>query len=169
MPVGFTDYEEPKDWLTFDEIERVVKAFAALGVGNIRLTGGEPLLRKDLPLLVSRLSQVQGINDISLSTNATQLERHALALKSAGLNRLNVSMDSLNPQRFSEICGRDALPQVLNGLQAAKDAGLSPIKINAVFMHDTPSHEVDDLVDYCIKNQFVLRLIEVMLLNCINN
>lgn len=162
MPVGFTDYEEPKDWLTFDEIERVVKAFAALGVENIRLTGGEPLLRKDLPLLISRFSKVDGINDISLSTNATLLERHALALKSAGLSRLNVSMDSLNPKRFSEVCGRDALPQVLNGLQAAKDANLTPIKINTVFMPDTPDHEVDDLVDYCIKNQFVLRLIEVM-------
>lgn len=162
MPVGFTDYEVPKDWLTFDEIERVVEAFAALGVGNIRLTGGEPLLRKDLPLLVSRLSKVEGINDISLSTNATQLEKHALALKSAGLNRLNVSMDTLNPQRFSEICGRDALSQVLNGLQAARNAGLSPVKINTVFMHDTLDDEVDDLVDFCIKNQFVLRLIEVM-------
>lgn len=162
IPVGFTDYEEPKDWLTFDEIERVVKAFAALGVGSIRLTGGEPLLRKDLPSLVSRLSKVEGINDISLSTNATQLEKHASALKFAGLNRLNVSMDSLNPKRFSEICGRDALSQVLSGLQAAKDAHLSPIKINAVFMPDTPNYEIDDLVDYCIKNQFVLRLIEVM-------
>ena len=162
MPVGFKDYEEPKDWLTFDEIERVVKAFAALGVGSIRLTGGEPLLRKDLPSLVSRLSQVGGINDISLSTNATQLEKHASALKFAGLNRLNVSMDSMDPKRFSDICGRDALPQVLSGLQAAKDVELSPIKINAVFMHDTTDHEIDDLVDYCISNQFILRLIEVM-------
>lgn len=162
IPVDFTDYEEPEDWLTFDEIERVVKAFSVLGVGNIRLTGGEPLLRKDLHLLVSRLSHIEGINDISLSTNATQLEKHASALKLAGLNRLNVSMDSLNPKRFFEICGRDALPQVLSGLQAAKDIELSPIKINAVFMHDTTDHEIDDLVDYCITNQFILRLIEVM-------
>lgn len=106
--VRFADYAEAKDWLAYDEIERVVKAFAALGVGSIRLNGGEPLIRKDIPLSVPRISQVEGINDISLSTNAPQLEKHALALKSAGLNRLNISMDSLNSKRFSEIYGRDA-------------------------------------------------------------
>ncbi|MCB2425529.1 GTP 3',8-cyclase MoaA [Methylophaga pinxianii] len=162
MPKGFTDYEEPKDWLTFDEIERVVKAFTALGVENIRLTGGEPLLRKDLPVLVSRLSQVDGIDDISLSTNATQLEKHAVALKTAGLNRLNVSMDSVDPKRFHELCGRDALDDVLKGLKAAKEANLNPIKINSVYLHDTPDHEVDALVEFCIENHFVLRLIEAM-------
>lgn len=162
MPVGFTDYEEPKDWLTFDEIERVVEAFATLGVSSIRITGGEPLLRKNLSKLVSRLSNIDGINDLSLSTNATQLSKHAKDLKQAGLNRVNVSLDSLNPIRFSSVTGRDVLQKVLNGLQAAKKNKLEPIKINTVLMPDTPDDEIDELVEYCIREKFILRFIEVM-------
>jgi GTP 3',8-cyclase len=162
MPVGFTDYEEPKDWLTFDEIERVVEAFASLGVSSIRVTGGEPLLRKNLPNLVSRLSNIDGITDLSLSTNATQLSKYAKDLKQAGLNRVNVSLDSLNPLRFSNVTGRDALQKVLNGLQAAKKNNLEPIKINSVFMPDTPDDEINELVEYCFRERFILRFIEVM-------
>lgn len=162
MPVGFTDYEEPKDWLTFDEIERVVEAFATLGVSNIRITGGEPLLRKNLSNLVSRLSNINGVTDLSLSTNATQLSKHAQDLKQAGLNRVNVSLDSLNPIRFSNVTGRDALQKVLNGLQAAKKNNLQPIKINSVLTPDTPDNEIDELVEYCFREKFILRFIEVM-------
>lgn len=162
MPVGFKNYEEPKDWLNFDEIERVIKAFADLGVDSIRVTGGEPLLRKDLPKLISRLSALDGINDVSLSTNATRLSEHALPLKQAGLSRINVSLDSLDSHRFAKICGRDVLDHVLEGLAAAKSAGLKPIKINTVYSPETTDSEIDSLVAYCIDNQFVLRLIEVM-------
>jgi GTP 3',8-cyclase len=162
IPVGFVDYEEPKDWLTFDEIERVAKAFASLGVESIRITGGEPLLRKDLTSLVSRISSIDGVNDLSLSTNGTQLLRHAIGLKQAGLNRINVSLDSLSPERFKELCGRDALDRVIYGLERAKSVGLGPIKINSVFMPESTDAEIDDLVEYCMRNAFVLRLIEVM-------
>lgn len=162
IPVGFTDYEEPKEWLTFTEIERVVKAFSSLGVESFRITGGEPLLRKNLPKLISQLSILEGVRDISLSTNGTQLTKYAKKLKDAGLNRINVSMDSTNAERFHEICGRNALGQALDGLQAAKKVGLGPIKINAVFMPDTTLEEVEALVEYCKQEKFVLRLIEVM-------
>lgn len=162
MPVGFKNYEEPKDWLTFDEIERVIKAFADLGVGSIRVTGGEPLLRKNLPTLIAKLSALDGVNDISLSTNATRLSEYALDLKKAGLSRVNVSLDSLDAQRFANICGRDVLDRVLEGLAAAKKADFNPVKINTVYSPDTTDLEIDRLVGYCIENQFVLRLIEVM-------
>jgi cyclic pyranopterin phosphate synthase len=119
MPVGFKYYKEPKNWLTFDEIERVAKAFADLGVNSIRVTGGEPLLRKNLPTLISKLSALDGINDISLSTNATLLSAHALSLKHAGLSRVNVSLDSLDQKTFANIFGRDALGNVLEELAAA--------------------------------------------------
>lgn len=162
MPVGFTDYEEPKDWLTFTEIERVVKAFSTLGVESFRITGGEPLLRKNLPDLISRLSVLDGVKDISLSTNATQLTKYAEQLKKAGLCRINVSLDSLNAKRFADITGREVLEKVLSGLQTAKKVGLSPIKINAVFMPDSTLEEIETLVNYCKQEKFVLRLIEVM-------
>jgi len=103
MPNRFQDFEEPESWLTFDEIERVVAAFARLGVSSIRITGGEPLVRKDLPDLVHSLSDIQGINDLSLSTNAVRLDKLALPLKNAGVNRINVSLDSLKPQKCNQI------------------------------------------------------------------
>jgi cyclic pyranopterin phosphate synthase len=162
MPRGFKDYEEPEDWLTFDEIERVVRAFARLGVHRVRLTGGEPLLRRNLPTLAARLHAIAGIDDLSLSTNATQLARHARALRQAGVARLNVSLDSLQPERVREICGRDALPRVLAGLAAARRAGFAPIKINMVVMQGVNDAEVEALVEFCRRHEFVLRLIEPM-------
>lgn len=162
MPIGFTDYEEPKEWLTFFEIEKVVKAFATLGVENFRITGGEPLLRKNLHELIGSLSVLNGVKDISLSTNATQLSKHAKQLKDAGLTRVNVSLDSIDPQKFHEICGRNVLDQVLQGLDEAQKIGLSPIKINAVYMPNTTLNEVEKLVEFCMNKDFVLRFIEVM-------
>ncbi|VAW83184.1 Cyclic pyranopterin phosphate synthase (MoaA), partial [hydrothermal vent metagenome] len=103
MPKGFQDFEEPEDWLNFDEIERVMAAFGRLGVTRIRLTGGEPLVRKDLPQLASRLAALPGIEDLSLSTNATRLAKHAVALKAAGISRINASLDSLRADRFKSI------------------------------------------------------------------
>lgn len=162
MPKGFSSFDEPEEWLTFDEIERIAKAFANLGVSHIRITGGEPLLRKGLASLVSRIAGLSGINDISLSTNATQLAKHAESLKKAGLKRLNVSLDSLDPEKFFCITGSNALKNVLSGLAAAKQVGLNVIKINAVVMHDTSDNEIQSLVEFSIAHGFVLRLIEVM-------
>lgn len=162
MPEGFKGYEEPADWLTFDEIARVVGAFALLGVRRIRLTGGEPLLRGNLAGLAGRLSVIPGIADLSLSTNATHLAKHARPLRQAGISRLNVSLDTLNPARFAAITKRDALTSVLHGLMTAKEEGFGPIKINMVVMAGVNDHEVDDMVAFCGEQGFVLRLIETM-------
>jgi len=161
MPKGFRDFEEPEDWLSFDEIERVMAAFGRLGVTRIRLTGGEPLVRKDLPQLAARLSALPGIEDLSLSTNATRLAKHAQALKAAGISRINASLDSLRAERFKDIT-QGKLDKVLNGLMAARDAGFQPIKINMVVMAGVNDDEVEDMVDFCIEHDFTLRFIETM-------
>ena len=162
IPEGFKGFEEPAQWLSFDEIERVIGAFARMGVSKVRLTGGEPLLRRNLPELVHRLHSLDGIQDLSLSTNATQLAKHAAALKKAGISRLNISLDSLQPERFSQIVRRNCLEQVLEGLMAAKEAGFAPIKINMVVMAGVNDDEIDDLVTFCIQHDFTLRMIETM-------
>lgn len=162
MPEGFKDYEEPADWLTFEEIARVVGAFAHLGVRRIRLTGGEPLLRGNLAGLAGRLSVIPGIADLSLSTNATHLAKHALRLRQAGISRLNVSLDTLSPALFAAITKRDAHASVLHGLMAAKEAGLAPIKINMVVMAGVNDGEIDAMVEFCIEHGFILRMIETM-------
>lgn len=162
MPRGFRDYEEPQDWLTFEEIERSVRAFARLGVHRVRLTGGEPLLRRNLPELAARLRAIGGIDDLSLSTNATQLARHARALKQAGVARLNVSLDSLKPERVRALNGRDVLEDVLAGLAAAQAEGFALIKINMVVVGGVNDDEVETMVGFCRDHGFVLRLIEPM-------
>ncbi len=162
LPQGFQDFEEPADWLRFDEIERVMQAFTELGVRRIRLTGGEPLSRGKLPELAARLARLPGLEDLSLSTNATRLKKLAPALKQAGVTRLNVSLDSLQPDRFATITGGGKLAAVLEGLQAAKAAGFAPIKINMVLMKGVNDDEVGDLVRYCIEHGFTLRFIETM-------
>jgi cyclic pyranopterin phosphate synthase len=162
IPQQFKGFEEPEHWLTFDEIERVIAAFAGLGVEKIRITGGEPLVRKNLPDLALRLSAIPGINDLSLSTNAVQLGRHAKALKAAKVSRINVSLDSLQPERFKEITNGGKLEKVLSGLMAAKDLGFHPIKINMVVMKGINDDEVRDMVNFCIEHNFTLRFIETM-------
>ncbi|HEY5601953.1 MAG TPA: GTP 3',8-cyclase MoaA [Gammaproteobacteria bacterium] len=162
LPKGFNDFEEPTEWLTFHEIERVIKAFAELGVSRIRITGGEPLVRKNIPELAQRLSELPGITDLSLSTNAVQLKRYARALKQANITRLNISLDSLNPARFKAITNGGKLEKVLDGLMAAKAAGFTPIKINTVLMQGINDDEAEDLVAFCIEHGFTLRFIETM-------
>jgi cyclic pyranopterin phosphate synthase len=161
LPKGFRDFEVPEDWLTFDEIERVVGAFGRLGVKRIRITGGEPLVRKNIADLASRLDALPGIEDLSLSTNATRMDRQAEALRSAGISRINVSLDSLRSDRFKEIT-QGKLDKVLSGLMAAKAAGFRPIKINMVVMAGVNDDEVEDMVEFCIANDFTLRFIETM-------
>ena len=161
MPQGFKGFEEPEHWLTFDEIERVVRAFTELGIRHVRLTGGEPLVRRDLPTLAAHLSALPGLADLSLSSNCTRMEKLAPALAAAGVQRLNVSLDSLEPDTFRQITG-GRLDKVLRGIAAAQAAGLSPIRVNTVVMHGVNDAQVEDILDYCAARGFTLRLIETM-------
>jgi len=162
MPEGFKGFEEPAHWLTFDEIERLLGAFARLGLKRVRITGGEPLLRRDLPALAARIASLPGIEDLSLSTNATQMDKHAAALKAAGVTRLNVSLDSLHAERIEAVTGRDVLHKIMGGLASAQQAGFAPIKINMVAMRGVNDDEIDAMVAFCMERNFVLRLIEAM-------
>jgi len=161
LPEGFKGFEEPGHWLHFDEIERVIGAFAELGVSRVRITGGEPLVRKDLPQLVGRLKGLPGVDDLSLSTNATLLARHAKSLKQAGIARINVSLDSLHPDRFEKITG-GRLEPVLDGLMTAKAAGFAPIKLNMLALRGINDDEFESMVEFCIEHDFTLRFIETM-------
>lgn len=162
IPEGFHGFEVPANWLTFDEIERIIALFAQLGVGRIRLTGGEPLTRPRIAELAKRLCVLPGVHDLSLSTNATLLSRYAQDLKQAGVSRLNVSLDSLDAKKLEAITGRDCLQLILDGLIAAKNAGFSPIKINMVVLGGENEHEVEHMVEFCMSHGFTLRLIETM-------
>ena len=161
LPQGFTGFEVPEHWLSFDETARIVAAFAAMGVQRLRLTGGEPLVRKGLSDLAAQLAAIPGIDDLSLSTNAVQLAKHAAALKQAGVSRLNVSLDSLSPERFRQITG-GPLEKVLRGLAVAKEQGFAPIKLNMVVMKGVNDDEVEAMVQFCIEQGYTLRFIETM-------
>jgi GTP 3',8-cyclase len=161
LPEGFRGFEESGHWLRFDEIERVIGAFVELGVSRIRLTGGEPLVRRDLPQLAANLAALPGLDDLSLSTNATLLSRHAVALREAGVSRINVSLDTLRPERFAAITG-GRLEPVLEGLMAAKAAGFSPIKLNMLALKGINDDEFEAMVGFCLEHDFTLRFIETM-------
>ncbi|NOZ51908.1 MAG: GTP 3',8-cyclase MoaA [Gammaproteobacteria bacterium] len=162
LPKGYKDFEEPDHWLSFAEITRVIRAFSELGVHRIRITGGEPLVRKNIATLAKKISQLPRIEDLSLSTNAVQLARHAQDLKAANISRLNVSLDSLDAKRFNRITNGGKLDKVIAGLMAAKQAGFHPVKINMVLMKDVNDDEVESMVEFCIKHGFTLRFIETM-------
>jgi cyclic pyranopterin phosphate synthase len=161
LPGDYRDFSEPDEWLSFGEIERLVGAFVSLGVRRIRITGGEPLVRKNLPVLAGNLARIPGLLDLSLSTNAVGLKRHAEALRTAGISRINVSLDSLRAERFRQIT-KGNLNKVITGLMAAKHSGFSPIKINMVVMQGINDDEIVDMVEFCIEHEFTLRLIETM-------
>lgn len=162
IPKGHRKFGERQDILNAGEFGRLIGLFAARGVGRVRLTGGEPLTRPDLLEIVQQVHSLPGIHDISLSTNATQLAAQADKLYSAGVRRLNVSLDSLNPARFARITGRDCLSDVLQGLDSAKAIGFSPIKINMVVQQGENDNEIDAMVEFCRARDFVLRFIERM-------
>ena len=147
--------------LNFDEITRFTRVAVGLGIDNVRLTGGEPLLRNDLSTLIRQLTVIPGLNDIGLTTNGLLLAQQARSLFDAGLRRLNVSLDTLDPARFQAIARRDGLALVLNGLQTAKRVGFTPIKVNAVALRDTLD-DVVALARYCREDGFSLRFIESM-------
>jgi GTP 3',8-cyclase len=148
--------------LSYEELERLSKIFVSLGVEKIRLTGGEPLLRKDLPILVSKLSEIEGLNDIGLTTNGVLLPLHAKALKDAGLKRVNVSLDSLNDELFGQINGRNVgTGPVLDGIIAARNVGLG-VKVNMVVKKGLNDTEILPMAEFCKKEDLQLRYIEYM-------
>jgi cyclic pyranopterin phosphate synthase len=154
---------KPRDeLLTFEEIERVVRLFVGLGVNHLRVTGGEPLLRRDLPLLIDRLSRIDGITDLSMTTNATRLAQLAHPLRQAGLERLNVSLDTVDEGRFGDLTRGGDLSEVVAGLDAALDAGFSRIKINAVLIRGQSDDNIPELLAFSRRYGAVLRLIEYM-------
>jgi cyclic pyranopterin phosphate synthase len=162
MPLDEYDWIEKQEILTYEEIVRLVNIFVQLGVDKIRLTGGEPLVRRDLEKLVSQLSPLPGLRDLCPTTNGSLLAEEAPALKAAGLRRVNVSLDTLNPEKFRAMTKRGDLDKVLEGLFAAKHSGLQPIKINAVIERGVNDDDILDLVDFSRKNGFDIRFIEYM-------
>jgi cyclic pyranopterin phosphate synthase len=148
--------------LTFEEITRFVRAVVPLGIDKVRLTGGEPLMRRDLAHLVRLLSEVEGLRDIGLTTNGVLLAEQAQTLYDAGLRRINISLDTLDPERFRQIARRDGLEQVIAGILAAKQAGFQPVKVNAVSMRGLTEHEVVPLARFARQHGLELRFIEYM-------
>jgi len=163
MPIGGLPWLERKEILNFEEIERLVRLFVGLGIEDVRLTGGEPLVRRDFPSLVRMLAGIDGIRDLSLTTNGYLLERDAEALAMAGIDRVNVSVDSLQRDRFFRLVRRDALPQVLRGLEAiSAHPSVRPIKVNAVAMRGFTEAEIERFCDFARSAGIQVRFIEFM-------
>ncbi|WP_233120577.1 GTP 3',8-cyclase MoaA [Boudabousia liubingyangii] len=166
MPAEGMDWLPSPEVLTDDELLRLIRiAVEDLGVNKIRFTGGEPLLRRSLEDIISRTAALEGPDghpEISLTTNALGLDKRAQALKDAGLQRVNVSLDTVDRESYARLTRRDRLPQVLEGLKAAKAAGLSPIKVNTVAMLDENLDQSADLLDFCLEHGYQLRFIEHM-------
>jgi GTP 3',8-cyclase len=163
MPAEGLEWLPRDEVLSFEEIERLARVLAAMGVEEVRLTGGEPLIRRDLPVLVEKLARVPGVTDLSLTTNGVLLDRLAGPLVAAGLRRVNVSLDTLSHTRFAEMTRRDALDRVLAGLaEAERHPELRPIKVNAVAIKGFTETEVPALAELARRKPYVVRFIEFM-------
>lgn len=148
--------------LTSKQLGRLVAAFARCGVARVRITGGEPLVRRDLLGVIEQIKSIETIDDLSLSTNGVLLKRYAKPLFQAGVQRINVSLDTLNPERYKRLSGGGRLEKVLCGLHEARAVGFSPIKINMLVMRNVNLDEILPMVEYCVENGFLLRFIETM-------
>jgi cyclic pyranopterin phosphate synthase len=163
MPAEGLEWLAREEVLSFEEIQRLVRVLASMGVDEVRLTGGEPLVRRELPVLVGMLAGTPGVRDLSLTTNGVLLDRFAGPLVEAGLRRLNVSLDSLSHVRFAEITRRDALDRVLAGLtEAERYPQLRPIKVNCVAIRGFTEEEVPALAELARRKPYVVRFIEFM-------
>jgi cyclic pyranopterin phosphate synthase len=163
MPAEGLDWQPTDELLSDDELARLLRiAVTELGVTNVRFTGGEPLLRRGLEKVIAATAELEPRPRISMTTNGIGLARRAAGLASAGLNRLNVSLDTLRQDRFQEITRRNRLADVLAGLAAARDAGLAPVKVNTVLLRGINDDEAADLLRYCVEHGYQLRFIEQM-------
>lgn len=162
MPADNVEFMPRDNLLSFEEITRVAQIGAGLGIKRLRLTGGEPLMRKDLPVLIRMLTQVEGIEDVAMTTNAFFLKDHAKALNEAGLKRLNISLDALDPEKFRHVNRRDCLKEVLEGIKISAEEGFKSIKINAVAMRNFSESEIMRLIKMGRSDGFEIRFIEFM-------
>jgi cyclic pyranopterin phosphate synthase len=169
MPLDEYEWINKKEILTFEEITRLATLFVSLGVEKIRLTGGEPLVRKNLDRLVAKLSAIDGLKDLCLTTNGALLSEKIDALKRAGLSRVNVSVDTLDPEKFKHMTKRGDLGKVLEGIFAAKSHGLYPIKLNTVVERGVNDDDIFALVEFARDNGFAIRFIEYMDVGNSNN
>lgn len=161
MPEDGIKLLKHNDILSFEEIEAFTRLAVQNGINKVRLTGGEPLVRKGIVNLVEMLAKIAGVNDLSLTTNGQLLEHFARDLKQAGLNRVNISLDTLNPDRYCQITRVGNFEKVIKGIEAAKQAGLTPVKINAVLLGE-PDNKIRELKSFCKKNELDLRFIHQM-------
>jgi cyclic pyranopterin phosphate synthase len=155
-------WQPKQNILSFEEIERLVRLAVGLGIEKIRLTGGEPLLRRDLPELVARLALIDGITDLAMTTNGFLFQKNARALRDAGLQRVSFSCDSLDRENFKRITGRDGLDELLASVRLAKELGFAPVKVNAVIIRGINDHEIESLAEFARRESLVLRFIEFM-------
>ncbi len=169
MPQDEYEWINKKEILTFEEITRLANLFVGLGVEKIRLTGGEPLVRKDLDQLVAKLSAIPRLEDLCLTTNGSLLAEQIEALKAAGLKRVNVSIDTLDDEKFKRMTKRGDLAKVLEGIFAAKKHDLKPIKLNAVVERGVNDDDIISLVEFCREHGFAMRFIEYMDVGNANN
>jgi GTP 3',8-cyclase len=169
MPLDEYEWIDKREILTFEELARLAALFVQLGVEKIRLTGGEPLVRQNLDHLVAKLSTIDGLKDLCLTTNGALLANQIDALRRAGLKRVNISIDSLDPDRFRKMTKRGDLSKVLEGIFAAKAAGLAPIKLNAVVERGVNDDDIVPLVEFSREHGFAMRFIEYMDVGNANN
>ena len=162
MPQEGIVHRQPRDILSFEQIYRIVQAASGLGVEKARITGGEPLVRKDLPGLIRQLRTISGLKEICLTTNGVYLADYAFSLKDSGLDRVNISLDSLNPEKFSRITRGGNLEAVFKGIDAAFSAGLVPLKLNVVLLKGFNNDEVLDFVELARERPLEVRFIEYM-------
>ena len=164
MPEGKKEFIPHSEILRYEEIAEIVRVFAEFGVRSVRLTGGEPLVRKGIESLIYQLKEIEGIEEVSLTTNGFFLEEKAEKLKEFGLDRVNVSVDTLNPEKFSFITrsGEDSLSRVLRGIEKAREVGLTPVKVNTVLIKGFNDSEVEDFVKFSADYGVEVRFIELM-------
>ncbi len=162
MPAEGVPLKNHSEILSFDEIVEVVRFGAKHGINKIRITGGEPLVRKDLPKLIGMLAEIEGIEDIGLTTNGSLLSKYAIDLKNAGLNRVNISLDTLDPDKFRKITRSGNLNAVLKGIDAAINAGLHPVKINFVRIKNENQEDEKAVKEFCQQKNIKIRFIRQM-------
>ena len=162
MPAHGAGFEAWEDLLTYEELVTLTRLFCELGIRKVRITGGEPLVRRDLEELIFRIRELEAVRELAMSTNGVFLKDHARKLKAAGLDRVNISLDTLRRDRFREIARMDRLEAVLGGIDEARDCGLAPVKINTVLMRGTNEDEIRDLVHFAVAKSIEIRFIELM-------